>query len=57
MMMIFNVSQRSHGKLTFFSLHVAVYVCSFNEEVFYEGLGDRAEVDVYPAPVAPTLQR
>lgn len=34
-----------------------VYVCTLAEEVFHEGLGNWAEVDVCPATIATTLQR
>lgn len=34
-----------------------VHVCTLAEEVFHEGLGNRAEVDVCPAAIAATLQR
>lgn len=40
----------------FSPLLVPVYVCTLAEKVFHEGLGNRTEVDVYPAPTASTLQ-
>ena len=40
-----------------YSISVAVFVCSFSEEVLHEGLGDRAEVDVNPPASAAALQR
>lgn len=39
-----------------FSL-LPVYVCTLAEEVFHEGLGNGAEVDVCLATIATTLQR
>lgn len=44
-------------KLTVFSLHAAVFVCTLAEKVLHEGLGHRTEVDVYPSPFAAALQR
>lgn len=45
-----------NGLTFFFSLRVPVFVCTLPEKVFYEGLGHRTEVDVYPAPFAAALQ-
>ena len=54
---IFQIHFSISSVLVMYSIPVAVFVCSFAEEVLHERLGDRAEVDVHPPASAAALQR